>query len=192
MGGDFIGKQIYDYTQAESEYITTNISYACLSEKHKIPMTSLAKYAKNNQWVEKRKKYCESIVTEIADSIGEEKVDKLKKLVSAADNVADVIEKTLSDAQQFQRYVVTEKKGFDEKTQEYIFKKIDTRALRDIVASIKDLTTVMRNLNDLPTSAEREARAIAKERFELEKKKAESGNNPENTITVVFEGDADI
>lgn len=192
MGGDFIGKQIYDYTQAEAEYITTNISYACLAEKHKIPMTSLAKYAKDNQWVAKRKQYCENIVTEIADSVGEGKIDKLKKLISASDMAADVIEKTLSDAQQFQRYVVTEKDGIGETTQEYIFEKIDTKALRDVVASIKDLTTVMRNLNDLPTSAEREARAIAKERFELEKKKIENENNHEDTITVAFEGDADI
>lgn len=192
MGGDFIGKQIYDYTQAEAEYITTNISYACLAEKHKIPMTSLSKYAKDNQWVEKRRKYCESIVTEIADSVGEDKIDKLKNLISASDMAAKVIEKTLSDAQQFQRYVVTEKDGIGETTQEYIFKKIDTKALRDVVASIKDLTTIIRNLNDLPTLAEREARAIAKERFELEKKKVESGNTSDNEIIVMFEGDTDI
>ena len=75
-------------------------------------------------------------------------------------------------------------------TVEYIFDKTDTRSLRDVVSCLKDLTGIMRNLNNIPTVAEEQAMAIQRERLEIEKKKAESGDAKDNTIIVTF-GDGD-
>lgn len=186
--GDYIGKQRYDYTQAELEYITSKCSYAFLSEKYEIPLTSLTKYARDNEWVLKRKKHCENIVAKTADKIVTKKSDKMAALITAADKTAQIIENALEDENQLFRYIVTENTGyFDQKTSEYTFKKMDTRALRDIVSSLKDLTTVIRNLNEIPTNAEKEARKIAREKLQLEKKKAEESNQkPDTNITVEF------
>lgn len=186
--GDYIGKQRYDYTQAELEYITSKCSYAILSEKYEIPLTSLTKYARDNEWVLKRKKHCENIVVKTADKIVTKKSDKMAALITSADKTAKVIENALADEEQLYRYVVTESKGNStQKTSEYTFKKMDTRALRDIVSSLKDLTAVIRNLNEIPTNAEKEARKIAKEKLQLEKKKAESSDQRLDTnITVEF------
>ena len=186
--GDYIGKQCYDYSQAEVEYITSKCSYAFISEKYGIPMSSLTKYAGENDWVLKRKNHCEKVVAKTADKIVNKKSAKMQSLIDASDKAAKAIETALADEDQLYRYVVTENTGdFDQKTSEYTFKKMDTKALRDIVSSLKDLTAVIRNLNEIPTNAQKEARKIAKGRFELEKKKAEAGNERfDKNITVEF------
>lgn len=186
--GDYIGKQLYDYSQAETEYVTTKCSYAFLSEKYKIPLTSITKYAKENQWRDKRKKYCENIVAKSSAKIAKQQANKMASLINASDRAAKAIESALADKDQLYRYVVTENTGdFYQKTSEYTFKKMDTKALRDIVSSLKDLTAVIRNLNEIPTEAEKEARKIANEKLRLEQKKAESGaEKPDKNITVEF------
>ena len=51
--------------------------------------------------------------------------------------------------------------------------KMDAKAMRDLSASLKDLTAVMRNLYDLPTAQEAAAMDIARARLELDVRKAE-------------------
>lgn len=151
-------------------------------------MSSLTKYAKANDWTEKRKKHCEKIVAKTADKIVTKKSDKMASLITAADKTAQIIENALSDKEQLYKYIVTENTGdFSQKTNEYVFTKLDTKALKDIVTSLKDLTAVIRNINEIPTNAEKEARKIAREKIELEKKKAEAGAEKlDRTITVEF------
>lgn len=174
--GDYIGKQLYDYSQAETEYVTTKCSYAFLSDKYAIPLSSITKYAKEHCWREKRKKHCENVAAKSSEKIASQQANKMASLINASDRAAKAIESALADGEQLYRYVVTENTGdFSQKTSEYTFRKMDTKALRDIVSSLKDLTAVIRNLNEIPTEAEKEARKIAKERLRLDKKKAESG-----------------
>ena len=180
-----------DWKQLELEYVTTVKSYREIAEEFEAPFSSVCIYGRDHHWTDKRKKYHENVIKKAIDKSENQAAGKLAKLISASDKAADVIEKALSDDNQFRRYIVTERnEDGAESTAEYIFDKTDTKALRDIVACLKDLTGIMRNLNNIPTVAEEQAMAIQRERMEIDRKKAEAGDAKDNTIIVTF-GDGD-
>ena len=67
-----------------------------------------------------------------------------------------------------------------------MFKKIDTKAIRDLTTAMKDLTAVIRDLNDLPSYKDREAIRIASERLEIDKLKNAVEENDDNTGVVLL------
>lgn len=192
-----------DWKDIETEYITTNISYSKLAEKHGVPEGTLSKYAAKNKWFQKRKDYTEKMVAKTTDGIASQEAEKLTKLKIATDTMTKVIDDILADTQQFYRHIVECKgtKVIENNTEnpdvmtlwseEQIFKKADTKAIRDIVMSLKELTSLVRNLNNIPTQAEWEARQLAMQRLELDKKKADVESNENKEIRIYIEGDAE-
>lgn len=174
----------YNWIEIETEYITTNTSYAKIAEKHGVPLGTLQKYAAKNDWFGKKQDYAEKTVAKTTDKIAKEEAKKLAKLTKAADMMTDVVERILKDTQQFNRHIV----GFGE---EKVYQKVDTKAIRDITVAIKELTSVVRNLNNIPTQAEMEAQRIASERLELEKRKADLDLDSNKEIRVIIGGDAE-
>lgn len=174
----------HNWTEIETEYITTHTSYAKIAEKHGVPLCTLTKYAQKNKWFKKRREYTENVVAKTAEEIAKHNAKKLAKLTKAADTMTDVVDRILKDAEQFNRHI----NGFGE---EKVCKKADTKAIKDITVAIKELTSVVRNLNNIPTQAEMEAQRIASERLELEKKKADMDSDSNKEIRVIIEGDAE-
>ena len=157
-----------DWVAAEHEYITTKMSYADIAKKYSVSCRLVNTYGAEHSWFKKRKEYLNNVSVKLAAESEEKAVKKLLRLSQVADKVVDVLEKTVSDSEQFNRYVVTEATGdFDQRTSEYIFKKTDTKALRDVVTALKDITNVIRNVNEIPTEAEKEQREAAKERLQM-------------------------
>ncbi len=176
-----------DWVAAENDYITTKMSYADIAKKYSVSCRLVNTYGAEHSWFKKRKEYLNNVSAKLAAKSEDNAVNKLLRLSAVADKVVDVIEKTVSDAEQFNRYVVTEATGdFDQRTSEYIFKKTDTKALRDVVTALKDITNVIRNVNEIPTEAEKEQREAAKERLRLEKKKCEDEKVKDTKLEVGF------
>lgn len=176
-----------DWVAAEHDYITTKMSYADIAKKYSVSGRLVNTYGSGHNWVQKRQEYLKNVSAKLAAKSEDNAVNKLLRLSKVADSVVDVLEKTVSDAEQFNRYVVTEASGdFDQRTSEYIFKKTDTKALRDVVTALKDITNVIRNVNEIPTEAEKEQREAAKERLRLEKKKYEDENVKDPKLEVGF------
>lgn len=174
----------HNWTEIETEYITTHTSYAKIAEKHGVPLCTLTKYAQKNKWFKKRREYTENVVAKTADEIAKHNAKKLAKLTKAADTMTDVVDRILKDAEQFNRHI----NGFGE---EKVCKKADTKAIRDITVAIKELTSVVRNLNNIPTQAEMEAQRIASERLELEKRKADMDSDSNKEIRIIIGGDVE-
>lgn len=184
----------------KTEYITTDTSYRKLARKYKIPVKIISDAGKAEKWVEEKRQYNHKLSTETVKKICDEESDKLASLIKSADALAEVIQRAMEDPNQFNRVIVTktikDKVEQGNKTQETIknefeeriVSKVDTKAIREMTAAIKDLTIVIRNLNNLPTQAEAEAQSIAAGRFEIEKKRAEMDNNTDNTLVVKLEG----
>ncbi len=193
-----------DWTALEAEYITTKTSYKKLAEKYSISSRTITDYAKKHNWVEKRKQYCADVVAKVVAFSSQQDVSKLNSLIKSADTMAKIIDKVVTDDKQFQRHLVQIKgkklESNEEESPPYLitewceeqmFEKADTKAIRDIVASLKDLTAVVRNLNNLPTQAEAEAQSLAKERFELERQKADLDSEDGKEIRVYIAGEAE-
>lgn len=177
-----------DWVAAENDYVTSRMSYADISKKYEVSVRLVNIYGSEHEWVSKRKEYCNKVSAKLADKTADKTVKKLLRLAKAADSIMSVIEKTLADDKQFNRYIVTEKDWEGESTSEQIFEKVDTKALRDVMAVLKDATAVIRNVNEIPTDEEKERRKLLRERFELDKKKQANESNNDNKFEISFAG----
>lgn len=113
--------------------------------------------------------------------------DQLLRLKESAEKMSEVIVHIFDDAQQFYRHIVQEGKEGSFGTDERLFRKADTKAIKDLTGAMKDLAAVIRNVNDLPTLQEAQAMQLASDKFKLEKKKIEAEDEFRNKgIAVVF------
>ena len=180
-----------DWMTIREEYVTGDIGYRALADKHGIRRTTLANVAKKEEWTTLRERYRRKLRTDTLDKaaskITSERAKKIVKLQKAADGLADAITKAFEDAQQFNRHIVTISKGAGFDTEERVYKKIDTKAIKNLTSALKDLTQVVRNVYDLPTIQEQQAMDIAGRRLQLEEKKAEEDDGG-NAVVVTFQG----
>ena len=176
-----------DWEALKAEYVTGDLSYRQMAEKHELSASTLMKVGAREAWAEARKKHRGNVVARTVRRIEGRKVDKLVRLQHSADKMVTRIETVLGDDLQFNRYLVTEGSGpGDFETVEKQFGKVDTKALRDMVGAIKDMTTVMRNLYGLLTEPERSAMDIAVARLKLDERKAAQGDTDEDETGVVI------
>ena len=100
---------------------------------------------------------------------------KLVSLQQSADAMSTAIARVFDDADQFHRHLVTS----DFETEERVYKKIDTKAIRDLTGAMRDLAIVLRNVYNIPTVQEQAAMDVAAERLALERQKADIGGSEE-------------
>lgn len=134
-----------DWKIISSEYITsnTNINTAALAAKYNLPVTTVEKRCAKDGWVSKRKAYRDRVVKRAIKKTEDKEVNKMAHLMSAADLMGRHIDRILKDAKQFNKRIIERPDG---ELVEKEFTKADTKALRDLTASIKDLTAVMQAL----------------------------------------------
>ena len=171
-------KQI-KWTRLKNEYIKTDITLKDLAKKHNLTISSVSKYAASHKWTAQREKYWTRVESESLDRDAHKEADRLGRLKTASDKLSIVIDKLLDDTAQFNRHLIQHKEktySDDESTEkewveEEIFQKADSKAIRDLAASMKDLSLTIRQLHGLPTMQEAEAMRIAAARLELDRKK---------------------
>jgi quinol monooxygenase YgiN len=116
--------------------------------------------------------------------------DKLQRMRDSADKLSKIIESSLNDEEQFNRHIIQTKKkdGQIEEwdSEERIYKKLDTRAIKDMTSAMKDLTSMLRNVYDLPTLQEVEANQLAKDKLALDREKASLFDDDEEDTGVVM------
>ena len=134
-----------DWKTISSEYITsnTNINTAALAAKYNLPVTTVEKRCAKDGWVSKRKAYRDRVVKRAIKKTEDKEVNKMAHLMSAADLMGRHIDRILKDTKQFNKRIIERPDG---ELVEREFTKADTKALRDLTASIKDLTAVMQAL----------------------------------------------
>ena len=174
------------WEQIEAEYITTKISYRDLAEKYGISASTLMKRGTKYKWADKRKRYRQSVVTKAASKARNKESSKLANLQRAADGMGEVIAGILKDTQQFNRHIVQTRDGDIWDAEERVYKKFDTKAIRDITTSIKELTTAVRNLYGLLTEPERSAMDIAVARLALDQRKAAESNDDYSSGVIIL------
>ena len=163
-----------DWEQIKIEYITSAISQRKLAEKHNLSYNTLRRMAEKYKWAEGRRKYSAKVAAKTIEKTAEKRSNKLAKLSVSADLLCERIETALKDPDGLFIEMDNGKKIFN------------TKAVRNLSGAIRDLTATIRNLHDIPTKAEKEAMKIARERLELEKKKAETDKAIEDGLGVVL------
>ena len=179
-----------NWAKIKAEYVSSTISYKDLAAKYKVSRGDLSARGSREGWVEQRRQHREEVVAETCRKTAEKESERLAKIGQVATRALDIAMQALEDEEQFYRYLVTEGRGMGEyETVERTYKKLDTKGLRDITTTLRELTGVLRNVYSLPTQAEAEAQRIADERLKLERRKLDEGNSggPEG-IDVSLEG----
>lgn len=173
-----------DWDALKVEYATTQITMRALAAQHGINASVLMRKAAQDGWTMARTQHARTVQAKAMRRVESRKVAKLVGLQRSADKMVGVIEGVLGDPDQFRRHLVSKgsEGAFD--TVERMFDKVDTKALRDMVAAIKDMTVTMRNLYGLLTEPERSAMDIAAARLRLDERKA-SVDGPDDTETGV-------
>lgn len=167
-----------EWEAIKAEYVTGDISYRKLAEKHGVSFRTLSDRALKQEWPRLRQKHRDDIVRQTVQKTARRESSslaaKLVKLQSAADSMAGVIDSVFADTEQFKRHIITTGLGMGAtEVSEKVYNKVDAKAIRDLTASIKDLVTIVRNLYDLPTVQEQRAMDIAADRLKLEQQKAD-------------------
>ena len=189
-----MGQVKLDWIKIKTEYVTTNATYQQLADKNGVAYTTIAKYAKLDNWIEERDKYkietTHKLINRCMTKEVKNEADKLERMRESADKLSEMINKSLNDTDQFNRHIVQTKKksGQEEEwdSEERIYKKLDTRAIKDMTSAMKDLTSMLRNVYDLQTIQEIEANRIAKEKLQLDREKASLFDDDEDDTGVVL------
>lgn len=182
-----------DWDAVKTEYITTDTSQSKLAKKYGVSKTVIARKCAQEGWVQKREQYVSDMLAKTLRKHQERDVNRLCKLMDATEKLIDISLRAINDDQQYQRYIVTEGcgEGYSEAS-EKVFQKVDTKALKDTVSVLKELTSMVRDFYDIPTAAQREQRDINLARLEMDKKKAEAGDASGNITIVVSKDSEDL
>jgi hypothetical protein len=207
-GGKLLAK--WTWEDIKSEYITTDTSQRKLAKKYNVPMSNLKRRSKAENWVELREQYKSKVVAKTIEKTACRESSRLSKLMDTTSKAIDLVAKTFEDAQQFNRHIVERKEKYafpsyqgEEGTEdgevntkdllaekswseEVVFSKVDTKALKDITTVLKDLTSLMRDFYNIPTPAQAEAQRIASERLDMDKRKNAVGEEDGDETGIIM------
>lgn len=186
--GDGTGVRQTDYTDAEQLYVTTAMPLREVAQKLGLKERALQSVCTRRGWMQKRTEYQEQIAREAREKTHTERVEQLASLMRSTLRLSDVVAGALDDPDQLRRWLVQESDGERTETVERVYDKIDSRAVRDLAAAQRDLARTIRDVFRLPTQGEEHAQQLARERLELEKRKADADMGTDKTITVVLDG----
>lgn len=178
-----------DWTPVKADYVTGTLTYRELADKYGIPPSSLMREAVKDGWRAAREQHRKNLVKETVQKSQKDKAKKLNKVRDAVDIIAQRIAKIVEDEQQFHRHVVQVGLGDGKyETREVILQAVNGRALRDVVAALKDITATIRTLYGILTPQEQETLDIARARLRLEERKQLGGTDGEPQGVIVLPG----
>ena len=188
-----------DWTKIKTEYITTDkSSYRKLSEKYGIPLGTIYKRAKRENWVDLKQQSYDKRVAKTVDAVESRQIEKLERILNITDKLLDKIERAVDEldiqlCKKVEKTKVIEYNNVDrpdKATKETIHEKeeilevstiIDRKGAQELASAIKSLKEVQMLKTELDMQ-EQQAR-IDKLRKEAE------DEQKDNKITVMIEGD---
>ena len=81
-----------DWQAIKTEYITTDTSYRKLAQKYGINVTTIAKRAGDEKWVEQRKQHANKTQAKTLEKISQQEANRAAKIHSVADKLLNKIE----------------------------------------------------------------------------------------------------
>lgn len=150
----------FDWTKVKTEYITTDkSSYRKLAEKYDIPLGTIYKRAKKENWVELKKQSYDKKVAKTVASVENNQVKKLERILTITDKLLDKIERAVDelDIQLYKNVVKVKEIEYnnydrpDKPTKEVINETeqvteirtiIDRKGAQELAAAIKSLKEV--------------------------------------------------
>jgi len=170
------GGQRYDWVKIKADYVSDpDSTHDKISKKYGVSLTSIRKHSKADNWLATKKKKMQEVSDRVAEKVISKKANALAKEIMAADKAADVLLKAFEDADQWNRYIVNETVS-DENTSmstsnEKLFQKIDTRALKDAVQALKLVEELKRSMLNIQRADQLNRERREERRLEMEEER---------------------
>ena len=129
----------YDWTKIEHEYVTGKASMEALAKKHKIPINTFYKHAKEAEFSKKREKYTKTIQEKALARAAAREAKTIDDLKSAAGKAAKLLSKAFGD----EATLHNELGYVHGRPVEERMDRLNTKALRDLPGAVKDLAAVL-------------------------------------------------
>ncbi|MBQ3428975.1 MAG: hypothetical protein IJH28_04295 [Mogibacterium sp.] len=186
------GRQNYDWDKIKLDYMhDQKMSLKKISEKYNIRIHTVEKRSRADSWFEDKKQYQKSLAADVTARVYTTQVDLLEQELRAVDMLSDIISRVMQDPQQFNRHIVSNASG---ETEERILSKTDTRAMLDLMKTVKLLVEVKESILGITGIEHMERMDIARarlcldrDRLELDKQKSELLKT-DNDIVIRIEG----
>lgn len=186
----------YDWPTIMLEYVTDpDATLRKISEKHGISYGTVASRAKKDQWYKQRKEHQMKVVQQAISKTGAIQARELSREADFLAAMKGHLGRMLSDEQQFNRHLVTtssvDKDGMVTTTEERLYEKFDSRAMRDamqVLTMIEDMTRSLYNISKAEAirraKLDSERAQLEREKFEFEKEKAAFHKPDKTSITI--------
>lgn len=130
-----------DWLAIRNDYISGGGSYRKLAEKYGVPLRTVAKHAKDEDWPKLKKENCNNIATTLrqktADAIVEQELSRITRLLKISDDLIAKIEQAVSELDMAQ---VTNKKKT--KVIEYKNGKRPDKPTKEIIEELEEILAV--------------------------------------------------
>lgn len=133
----------YDWDRIEHEYVTGKATYAELEQKYKIPRSTFEKRAKVRKFAEKRGEYEEKVRQKRLARAQARDSRIFANLGGALDKAARLLNKYVNDDDTIHGKIVNHMDG---RIEEIRTKKLDTKALRDMTAAMREVSAAIKLL----------------------------------------------
>lgn len=182
----------HDWGKIETDYMVNDLSYRQIAEKYGISESTVARHGKKNDWPEKRQQFASKVHTRALQKIASRRAGKEARALS---KVEELLEKLLGqlggaledDKQLYRHIITTSTKG----QKQVVLKKMDTKAARDMAATMQTLTDTLRTIGGLMTARDEFAVEIEAAKLELEREKIAKGAEDDGESGVVILGGLD-
>lgn len=187
----------WDWKKIKTEYITTNkSSYRKLSEKYGVPLGTLQKRAKKENWAKLKQQSGDRTVAKTIATIEGKQVDKMSRIQDITDKLLDKIEQAVEelDIQLFKNVEKVKEIEYnnperpDKPTKETIHEEekftelrtiIDRKGVQELAAAIKNLKEVQMLKSDIDIEEQ-------KARIAILKKQATAETNGSTEVAITF------
>ncbi|MBQ9116285.1 MAG: hypothetical protein IJY04_04630 [Clostridia bacterium] len=195
-----------NWEEIRAEYVSDSKStYNSLGEKYGVSASSIAVRSRGENWRELRRKRSESISQMIIERRTQEDVERFMQVSNTASTLVDRIEAAVNDQQQFYRYIVdgrygdsvnyspdpalAEESGGDGgfQKEERIFAKMDTKALREMTAALRDALEIIRKANRIPTVEHQLQHELAMARLDFDRERFTAAMKDERVVQIRFD-----
>ena len=189
----------FDWKKIKAEYVTADkSSYRKLAEKYDIPLGTLYKRAKRENWVDLKKQSGDRTVAKQISVIESKQVDRMKRIQDITDKILDKIEKAVDelDIQLYKDVVKVKEIEYnnldrpDKPTKETIHEEEKVIEIRTIVdrKGVQELSNAIKNLKEVQMLKSELDEEEQKARINKLRKDTED-EDKDTSITVKFEGD---
>ena len=137
-----------DWNLLKTEYVTSQISYKALAQKHGIAYKTLYEHARIDHWSDERRLHTRKTVRKSLDQIGDRQAENLARVDALADELLQKLSRAIGELDM----VVTRhrEKGEDDQGCQWQvdYEKaepggiVDRKGLRQLAASLKDLKEI--------------------------------------------------